>query len=260
MILVDTHAHLYLEDYKHDQDEMIQRSIDNDVKYMLIPHIDTRTSADLHRLCNNYPQHCFPMMGLHPTSVKENYPEELTFIEEKLSTTHYYAVGEVGIDLYWDKTFFEEQKICFIRQIELSLKHDLPLVIHTRNSIDETVEIISSFTGKGLRGVFHCFPGTIEQAEKVIELGFLLGLGGVVSYKNSEMAKVAAAISLNNIILETDAPFLTPAPKRGTRNESAYIRFIAQKIADLKGVSLEKVAEITTNNALKLFRFPVSLT
>ena len=257
MIFVDTHAHLYLDDYKDDQPQMVRRSIEAGVPYMLIPHIDTRTSDDLHRLCTAWPANCFPMMGLHPTSVKENYQEELAFIEAKLAAGKYYAVGEVGIDLYWDKTFFSEQEICFRRQIELSLHYDLPLAIHTRNSIEETLAIAEDYRGKGLRGVFHCFPGTIEQAKKVIELGFYLGLGGVLTYKNSEMGKVAAAISLDHIILETDAPFLTPVPKRGTRNESAYIPLIAGKIADLKGISLSEVAEKTTQNAIDLFRFPV---
>jgi TatD DNase family protein len=257
MLFVDTHAHLYLDDYKDDQPEMIRRSIEAGVPYMLIPHIDTRTSDDLQSLCNTWPANCFPMMGLHPTSVKENYPEEMAFVETKLTEGKYYAVGEVGIDLYWDQTYFKEQEICFRRQIELSLKYDLPLAIHTRNSIEETLAIVASFHGKGLRGVFHCFPGTIEQAEKAIELGFYLGLGGVLTYKNSEMGKVAAAISLDHIILETDAPFLTPVPKRGTRNESAYIPLIAEKIADFKGISLAEVAEKTTKNAMELFRFPV---
>ncbi|MCX6271410.1 MAG: TatD family hydrolase [Bacteroidetes bacterium] len=253
MQLIDTHAHLYLKEYRDDQDEMIQRAIEQGVAKMLIPHIDSRTSGDLHVLCDKYPDHLFPMMGLHPTSVKENYKEELELVEKQLANGKYCAVGEAGIDLYWDVTFRKEQEIAFRHQIDLAGQYELPLVIHTRNSLEEVIKVIKSDNRRKKRGVFHCFPGNIEQAEEVVGLGFYLGIGGVVTYKNSLMSKVVAAIDLKHLLLETDAPFLTPVPKRGMRNESAFVYYIAQKIAEIKGVDIEEVARITTLNAMELF-------
>jgi len=231
---------------------------------MLLPHIDSRTTGDLFAMCDTWPECCIPMMGLHPTSVKENYQEELAWIEKLLQQRKCCAIGEVGIDLYWDKRFKDEQIDAFRRQILWAEQYHLPLVIHTRNSLEEAMEVvrkeISSGTfptgmAGGMSGVFHCFPGDADQAWRVIEMGFFLGIGGVVTYKNSAMARVVEAIPLDYIVLETDAPFLPPHPKRGQRNEPSLIPFIAQKIAEIKKISPETVAEVTTKNARALFLF-----
>ena len=249
---------------------MIQRALDQKVSYMLLPHIDSKTTGAMNEMARQFPHCCLPMMGLHPTSVKENYTEELALVEKELAEGNYCAIGEVGIDLYWDTTFQKEQEIVFRREIELAEKYSLPLVIHTRNSLEVAIEIVKDMLKGNCSdnmspsshdhintsppGVFHCFPGTVEQAEQVIKLGFYLGIGGVVTYKNSLMAKVVEAIPLEYIVLETDAPFLSPHPRRGTRNEPAFIPYIAQKIAEIKGISVDSVAEITTTNAKRLFR------
>ncbi|MHC1708561.1 MAG: TatD family hydrolase [Bacteroidales bacterium] len=266
MMLIDTHTHLYLEDFDADRAEMVQRALDHEVRYMLLPHIDSHTTAAMLRMARQFSESCFPMMGLHPTSVKENYAEELALAEKELATGKYCAVGEVGIDLYWDTTFQKEQEEVFRKEIELADQYHLPLVIHTRNSLEVAMDIVRD-TSEHLpgrqsdqlmtplkKGVFHCYPGTVEQAWQIIEMGYFLGIGGVVTYKNSMMAKVAEAIPLEHLLLETDAPFLTPHPHRGKRNESSYIPLIARKIAELKGIPAETVAEVTTANAVQLFR------
>ncbi len=194
-------------------------------------------------------------MGLHPTSVNENYLEELDQVEFWLAKEKFYAIGEIGIDLYWDKTFQKDQEIAFTKQIELAKKYQLPIVIHMRDSFDEVYEIVKKYTSPELTGVFHCFTGTIEQAKKIIELNFLLGIGGVVTFKNSSLDKVVEKVDIKYLLLETDAPFLTPMPFRGKRNESAYTRLVARKIAEIKNISLEEIAEITTSNAKQLFKF-----
>lgn len=232
---------------------MVQRALDKGVKYMLLPHIDSRSTEVLLEMARQFPACCIPMMGLHPTSVKENYREELAFIEDHLAKEKYCAVGEVGLDFYWDTTFRQHQEEALRYQIGLAVKYDLPLVIHTRNSLEITIEVVKSDEVTRLRGVFHCFPGTVEQAEEVVAMGFYLGIGGVVTYKNSLMAKVVEAIPLEYLLLETDAPFLTPVPKRGSRNESSFVYYIAQKVAELKRVELEEVAHVTTENAMQLF-------
>lgn len=261
MMLIDTHTHLYLEDFNEDRSFMIQRALEKGVKYMLLPHIDSRSSQDMLDMARQFHENCIPMMGLHPTSVKENYREELNIIESYLENETFCAVGEVGLDYYWDTTFRQQQEEAFQYQIGLAAKYDLPLVIHTRNSLGEAIGMIKSLTTLTpehtntliLRGVFHCFPGTVEQAREVVEMGFYLGIGGVVTYKNALMAKVVEAIPLENLLLETDAPFLTPVPKRGMRNESSFVYYIAQKIAEIKGIDIEEVAGVTTKNAELLF-------
>ena len=207
------------------------------------------------QVCRQYPGVCFPMMGLHPTSVKENYLDELRIVSEYLANPDYrfFAIGEVGIDLYWDKTYEAEQCIAFNYQLELALKYDLPVVVHTRNSMDIALDIVEERDDPRLRGVFHCFSGNIEQAERAIGLGFMLGIGGVVTYKKSGLQTVVEQTALDHLLLETDAPWLPPVPHRGQRNEPSYIPLIAQKIADLKSVSLAEVAERTTENAFRLF-------
>ncbi len=251
MFLIDTHSHLFLEEFDKDRGEAIKRAIEKGVKHIVLPNVDCSTAKSLIDICQEFPDNCFPAMGLHPSSVKANYKDELAIIEQYFDKHKFYAIGETGIDLYWDKTYFEEQKIVFKRQIELSIHYELPIIIHSRNSINEIIDVLNPYSG--LKGIFHCFPGDSEQAKKVIDMGFMLGIGGVVTYKNSEMQEVVRNTELKHLVLETDAPYLTPAPFRGKRNESSYIYFIAEKIALLKGVPIETVAEETTNNALSLF-------
>ncbi len=255
MFLTDTHTHLYLEEFNNDRKEMIKRALEQDVKAMLLPNIDSSSIDGMLKLCQQNPENCFPMMGLHPTSVKDNFLEELELVENWLSKDKFFAVGEIGIDLYWDKTFQKEQEIAFIKQIELAKNYRLPIVIHMRDSFDEVYEIVKTQSSPALTGVFHCFTGTLEQAEKIIELNFLLGIGGVVTFKNSGLDKVVEKIDIKHLLLETDSPFLTPMPFRGQRNESAYTRLVARKIAEIKRISLEEVAEMTTFNANKIFKF-----
>jgi TatD DNase family protein len=258
MILTDTHTHLYLNNFDADCDEMLNRAFKAGVKYMLLPNINSESAPKLLELCDRYPQNLFPMMGLHPTDVKENVETELENVVRLLKSTKFYAIGEAGIDLYWDKTFVAEQKDALRFQIQLAKDFGLPIVLHVRESFDEIFEILDDTANDSLTGVFHCFTGTSEQAEKAIGLGFKLGMGGVLTYKNSGLDKVVADIDMKHLVLETDSPYLTPMPFRGKRNESSYLRFVAAKLAEIKGIKLETVAEITTQNAIDLFNFPQS--
>ncbi len=255
MILTDTHTHLYLDEYKEDVHQVIKKALQNNVEYFLMPNIDSSTIKPMNALCEKYKGKIFPMIGLHPTSVKANYLEELSIVKKELSKRKYYAIGEIGIDLYWDKTFSKEQDYALRYQLSLAKEYQLPVAIHTRSSFDEAIELLSEEYDEKLTGVFHCFGGTYQQALDIIEMGFYLGIGGVVTFKNSGLDKVVENIDLKNIIIETDAPYLTPSPYRGLRNESSYLTLIAQKIAELKKITVEEVAEITTNNARKLFKF-----
>ncbi|MCF8332686.1 MAG: TatD family hydrolase [Bacteroidales bacterium] len=258
MILTDTHTHLYLEAFDEDRDEVMQRAKEHEVKKMILPNIDTSSIEALHALCDKYPDNCFPMMGLHPSSVGEDYKNELTTIYNQFLERKYYAVGEIGIDLYWDKTYEEQQKEAFRTQIGWAIEKKLPIVIHARNSFDEIFEILDQENHADLRGVFHCFTGDAKQAEKALSYGgFWLGLGGVLTFKNSQLDEVIKNIPMENLLLETDSPYLAPAPYRGKRNESAYVRHIAEKLATTKGLSIEKVGRITTENAEELFKIPV---
>lgn len=252
-MLVDTHTHLYLHQFDSDRKESINNAIENGIEKMLLPGIDKNNHASLLDCVNDFPKHCYPMIGLHPTSVKENYKTELDFIINEIEKQKFYAVGECGLDYYWDKTFITEQEIALRVQIELSVSKKLPIVLHSRKSLHELLHIIRDYKNSSLSGVFHCFPGNTPEAKKVTELGFYLGIGGVVTYKNATMAEVVKEISLDHIILETDAPYLTPVPFRGKRNESANIKIIAEKVAEIKGISFEEVEKITTLNAIKLF-------
>lgn len=260
MIFADTHTHLYLEEFNDDRENVVRNAIHNGVTYFFLPNIDSRSIESMMDLPDTFPGHCFPMMGLHPTSVKTNYKEELAIVEKHLSSTEkiFRAIGEIGIDLYWDKTFSQEQYSAFHIQLGWALKYDLPVVIHTRNSFDVAIDIIEKQNDPEIRGIFHCFGGSLKQAEKAISLGFMLGIGGIITYKNSGLHQVVSEIALEHLVLETDAPFLPPVPYRGQRNESAYIPVIAQKIAEIKNIELAEVAEITTNNALKLFNIKPS--
>jgi TatD DNase family protein len=257
MILTDTHTHLYLDQFDDDRDEMLSRAFDAGVKYMLLPNINSASAPKMFDLCSRYPRNLFPMMGLHPTDVKENFQEELEKVSQYLSQHTFYAIGEIGIDLYWDKTFVAEQKAALRAQIQMAKDHALPIVLHIRDAFDEIFEVLDDAADKKLTGVFHCFTGTAAQAEHAIRLGFMLGLGGVLTYKNAGLDKVIENIDMKKLLLETDSPYLTPAPFRGKRNESAYVRFVAEKLALIKGLSVEEVAGITTRNALELFKFPV---
>jgi len=255
MFFTDTHTHLYLNAFDDDRAETIERALGQEIKFMLLPNIDSSSIDGMLTLCNQFPKNCFPMMGLHPTSVKENFEEELVLVEKWLEKQKFYAIGETDIDLYWDKTYLVEQKTSLIRQIELAKKYQLPIVVHMRDSFDETYSLIKTHSSPELSGVFHCFTGNLEQAQKIIEMNFMLGIGGVVTFKNSGLDEVVKEIDLEHIVLETDSPFLAPVPFRGKRNESAYIKLIAKKIADIKNITVEEVAEITTHNANKLFKF-----
>ena len=254
MILVDTHAHLYLDDFEEDREQVIRNAADNDVGYILLPNIDKGTVTPMLSLADAHPDICIPMMGLHPTSVKKDYREQLSEVEKWLSERSFCAVGEIGIDLYWDKTHLKEQETAFREQVRLAQQLDLPVVIHSRNSFKEIIDILKDESQDTLRGVFHCFTGDLDEAYQAINLGFTLGIGGIITYKKSGFADVIEHIDLKHLVLETDAPFLPPVPHRGERNQSAWIMFVAQRLAQLKGISVEEAAEATTENAKKLFR------
>ncbi|MCD4744762.1 MAG: TatD family hydrolase [Bacteroidales bacterium] len=254
-MLTDTHTHLYLKEFNDDREQIIQKAIDGNVKNMLLPNIDSSSVEDLLDLCRNHPDNCFPMIGLHPGSVKHNYKEELKNTEDWLYKHKFYAIGEIGIDLYWDKTFAKEQEYVFRYQVEMAKANNLPIVIHSRNSFDEIYKILNEIKSPELKGVFHCFTGNIEQSNKIINIGFKLGIGGVITFKNSGLDKVIQQTDLKHILLETDSPYLTPVPYRGKRNESSYIYYIAEKIAAIQNTTIENVANITTNNAIRLFKF-----
>ncbi|MFZ4522291.1 MAG: TatD family hydrolase [Bacteroidales bacterium] len=255
MYFTDSHTHLYAEEFDDDRDAMILRALQHNVKHLFLPAIDSAYHQKMVDVAAKYKGVCFPMMGVHPTSVKENYQDELSIVAEYLAKPEvkFCAIGEVGIDLYWDKTHEAEQRIAFNYQLDLALKYDLPVVIHTRNSMDIALSMVEERHDPKLRGVFHCFSGNVAQADRAVSLGFLLGIGGVVTYKNSGLQAVVEHVALEHLLLETDAPYLPPVPYRGQRNEPAYIPVIAQKIADLKRLSVEEVAEVTTRGALGLF-------
>lgn len=253
MTFIDTHTHLYSEEFKDDRTHMIDTAIAKGMTKFYLPNIDSSSIDGMLALELQYPDHCFPMMGLHPCSVKENYKEELSIVKQWLEQRRFLAIGEIGLDLYWDKTFIKEQEIAFRQQIEWALEYNYTIDIHCRNAFDEIYAILKSYA-KLPKGVFHCFSGTIEQAEQILAFGnFKLGIGGVVTFKNSGLDKVVEHIDMKHLILETDAPYLAPVPHRGKRNESTYIPLIAEKIAILKGTTIDAVAKATTQNALEIF-------
>ena len=255
MKLIDTHSHLYSSQFNDDRTQVVNNAIANGVSTILLPNISSKYTKGMLALCAEFPNNCYPMMGLHPCDVsEENFKHEIAHVEKELETGKYTAVGEIGLDLHWDKSTLEIQKKAFIHQIELAKKYKLPIAIHVRDSFNEAIEIIEELNDKNLRGVFHCFTGSNEDAERVINLGgFYLGIGGVLTFKNSGLDKTIVAIDLKHLILETDAPYLAPTPNRGKRNESKYIVNIAEKLAEVHQTSIEKVAETTTLNAKKLF-------
>jgi len=255
MQFIDTHSHLYSSQFDEDRTQAINDAISAGVSTILLPNISSEYTKGMLEICNEFPENCFPMMGLHPCDVNEdNIEAELLHVEQELAKGKYIAVGEIGLDLYWYKTKLEIQKKAFIHQIELAKKYKLPIAIHVRNSFTEAIEIIEKLNDENLRGVFHCFTGTVEDAQRVMNLGgFYLGIGGVLTFKNSGLDKTIAEIELQNLILETDAPYLAPTPFRGKRNESKYIVNIAEKLAEVHQIDIEDVARITTINAKKLF-------
>ena len=253
MQIIDTHTHLYLEQFKEDMDKVISRAKENGVSKFIFPAIDSSHFQDMHDLKNKYPESIYLMTGLHPTDVKENYKEELDFVTKTIKNHNYVAIGEIGIDLYWDKSTLKEQQEAFRFQIRLAIKNDLPIVIHCRDAFDEIFEILNEENCETLRGVFHCFTGDLNQANKAISLGFLLGIGGVVTFKNAGIDKFLNQIDLNHIVLETDSPYLAPVPFRGKRNESSYIIYVVEKLSELYKLPKEQIASVTTNNAKKMF-------
>ena len=252
-MLIETHAHLYLEEFQEDIEGVIKNSVANGVGKIYLPAINSETHDALMDLEMKFPEVCFPMMGLHPCYVKEDYKRELLLVEEWLSNRKFSAIGECGLDFYWDKTFVNQQYVALEQQIAWAIQYQLPIILHTRNATQETIDIIKKYTSSGLRGIFHCFGGTLHEAQQIIEMGFYLGIGGVVTYKNSGLDKVIADIDLRHLVLETDAPYLTPVPFRGKRNETGYLKLIAEKIANIKNCSFEEVAAQTTSNAIKIF-------
>lgn len=253
MIITDTHTHLYSESFDEDRDEMIQRAIDANVERFFIPAIDSTYADRMYDLEKSFPDHVHLMMGLHPTHVQENYKSELQFIENQFQQRDFIAVGEIGIDLYWDKSTLKIQQEAFRYQIQLAKKYKLPIVIHCREAFDEVFEILEEEKGEDLFGIFHCFTGTLEHAKKAISYNLKLGIGGVVTFKNGKIDKFLAEIPLKHIVLETDAPYLAPTPFRGKRNESSYIINVAEKLAEIYNMSLAEIAEITTQNSKDIF-------
>ena len=253
--MIDTHAHIYLEHFADDVDAVIDRALENGVKKILLPNIDSTTVNQMLDLEERYPGVCYAMMGLHPCSVKDDFEKDLLLVADWLDKRSFLAVGEMGTDLYWDKTFWEQQKKAFHMQAELALKHNLPIVIHCRETIDETIGLVKEYEGRGLKGVFHCFTGSADQAKQITDLGFYLGLGGVATFKNGGLDQVIPHLDTTKIILETDSPYLTPTPYRGKRNEPSYVSFIADKVAEYLQMNKEALVDLTTTNANALF-FP----
>jgi TatD DNase family protein len=254
MIFYDTHTHLYLKEFDQDRADAIERAVASGVEKFFLPNIDNTSIESMMQMEKDFAGKCFPMIGLHPCSVNNNYKEELNTVEDWLQKHTFYGIGEVGIDLYWDKTFVENQKKAFRHQVRLAKKYNLPVIIHLRDAFDETFQIVTEENDSSLKGIFHCFAGTVEQADKVIGLGgFKLGIGGVATFKNSGLDKVLSEVDLKHIVLETDSPYLAPVPYRGKRNESSYIPLIAQKLAEIYNVSVEEIARITTENAKEIF-------
>lgn len=254
MKLIDSHTHLYLQDFDIDLNEILDRALNKGVTEFYLPSIDSAYIAAMLETEKRYPGKCFAMMGLHPCSVKENYQEELSIVHTWLQKRKFAGIGETGLDFFWDRQFVNEQYESFHRQIEWALEYSLPVIIHTRNAMQETINVVRQYTSRGVRGIFHCFSGDHQNALDIIDAGFLLGIGGVVTYKNAGVAEAIKEIDLGNIVIETDAPYLTPVPFRGRRNESSYITYVAEKIAAIKDMPVEEVARATTRNAETIFK------
>lgn len=254
MIIVDTHCHLYSEEFVNDIDEVISRAKQNGVTKFYLPAIDSSSLNAMLALETKFPNECFAMMGLHPCYVKENYQAELAIVQQQLKSRPFVAIGEIGLDFYWDKTFAMQQYEAFELQMQWALDYDIPIIIHTRNAMQETINMVKPFAARGLTGIFHCFSGSYESAKQITDMNFMLGIGGVITYKNAGLPEALQNIPFDFLVLETDAPYLTPVPFRGKRNESSYLHYILEKLADTKQISVEAMAAITTANAEKLFR------
>ena len=253
MILTDTHTHLYASEFDNDRTEMIERAINKGVSRFFIPSIDSSYTQKMYDLEKQFPQNIFLMIGLHPCYVKENYLDELLHVETELTKNKFYAIGEIGIDLYWDKTTLEIQKNAFKRQIQLAKKHKLAINIHCRDAFDEVFEVLKSERSDELFGIFHCFSGNLEQAHQAISLNMKLGIGGVATFKHGKIDQFLNQIDLKNIVLETDSPYLAPVPYRGKRNESSYTHLVAQKLSEIYNLPLDEIARITTENSKAVF-------
>ncbi|HPH23395.1 MAG TPA: TatD family hydrolase [Chitinophagaceae bacterium] len=253
MILIDTHCHLYASEFDADRTLMIERAQHIGIQEFYLPGIDSEAIDGMLNLEKQYPNICFPMMGLHPCYVKDNYLQELNIVENWLKQRKFVAIGEIGLDFYWDKTFATQQQEAFEQQMQWALDYRLPIVIHTREAMQATIDAVKPFAKKGLKGIFHCFSGSYESAKEIIGMNFLLGIGGVVTYKNAGLSEVVGKLDLKHVVLETDAPYLSPVPFRGKRNESSYLEFVLKKIAEVKQITIEEVATITTQNAKELF-------
>ena len=253
MNITDTHTHLYSSQFDEDQNEMMQRAFEAGISRFFIPAIDSSYTDSMLKLEKNYPENVFLMMGLHPTSVKENVKEELAHVKEMIDSRDFYAIGEIGIDLYWDKTFLKQQQAAFKTQIQWAKEKNLPIVIHCRDAFDEIFEVLESEKDDKLFGIFHCFTGTIEQAHRAISFNMKLGIGGVVTFKNGKIDTFLNEIPIENIVLETDSPYLAPTPFRGKRNESSYITQVIDKLVDIYDLSFEEIAKITTQNSKNIF-------
>ena len=254
MNLIDTHTHLYLKEFEEDIELVMERALKEGVIKFFLPAIDSHENEAVLSLEKRYPQQVYAMAGLHPCSVKENFIDELKLIENQLSERKFAGIGETGLDFYWDATFKKQQYESLHTHIGWAIKYNLPLVLHTRDAIQETIDVIKTYDNTGLFGIFHCFGGTLQNARDIISMNFSLGIGGVLTFKNSGLAEIIKEINLEHLVLETDAPYLAPAPFRGKRNESSYLKYIAEKLAAVKMMEVEDVARITTENAEKIFK------
>jgi len=253
MYFIDTHAHIYSKDMDMDIDAIIASAIENNVQKIIMPNIDLKTIEPMNAVARQYPENCFAAMGLHPCSVKRNWKEVLAEMKHQLSLKKYVAIGETGLDYYWDKTFKEEQELALIEQINWANDMELPIILHTRNAFEATYEIIKKHKSEKLRGVFHCFGESNEAAKKVFDIGFYIGIGGVVTFKNAGLDKTLESLDLDKVILETDSPYLAPKPFRGKKNRPSYIKYISEKVSELKSISLTELAKLTSANAHNLF-------
>ncbi len=251
--MIDTHTHLYLKQFNEDIDDVISRALSVGVNRFYMPSINSSYNKQMLQLMSRYPKNIFCMIGLHPCYVDEDYKKELDFVRDEIKRNKYYAIGEIGIDLYHEKKFLKEQIIAFEEQINLSISYDLPIVIHCRESFNEIYDVLKKFKSKNIKGIFHCFSGSIEEAKKIIDLNFSLGIGGVVTFKNGKISEFLNQIPIEKIVLETDSPYLAPVPYRGKRNESSYIELVAKKIAEVYNLDFDYVNQVTDNNALDIF-------
>jgi len=257
-MLIDTHTHLFLAEFDQDRDEVLMRAFNAGVLKCFLPNVDGSTIIPMLKMVDKYPDNCYPMIGLHPTSVKMNYIDELKIIKDWLLKRKFYAIGETGLDLHWDKSFLKEQQEAFTYQLRLAKEFDLPVVIHSRESFNEIFDILDEEDDQNLTGIFHSFTGTLEQADKIIKYGFKIGIGGIVTFKNAGLDRVVEHIDHHHIVLETDSPYLAPVPKRGKRNEPSFLLHIAAKIAELHRVSVDEIARVTNRNALDVYRIKIA--